>query len=377
MTITDAKIRKEETEQTLPEVDALDIRRILEYYEAQGWSDGLPVAPTTESVIREFLATTPKAPEEVLFEIPHLNRRLTVRLAAINAALAGCRPEYFPVVVAAWEAIAQEPHPRNGIWQSTTGSAPLTLVNGPVRERLDINSRGNIFGSGHRANATIGRAIRLALINVFALRPHGLDQATQGTPAKYTMCIAENEEESPWDPLHTEYGFERDQDVVTAFVIRSVIHIEARQTKSPEHLALDFTNTIKRTGSLIHEYTNALLVLSPEHARLFADAGWSKEDLRRFIFKHAVLPRSVLNEVGKDAISHHTQWRLASDHPDAVGDIASESGTPDQVPVLAAPSSVQIMVGGANNAGVSAIVEILGLRSQIHSSSYSPVHYVS
>lgn len=358
-----------------PEVDAQSIRKILDYYEEQDWTDGLPVAPVTESILREFLTTTAKPEEEVLFEVAHLNRGLTVRLAAINAALAGCRPEYFPIVVAAWEAIAQEPNPRAGIWQSTTGTAPMTVVNGPARERLNINSRGNIFGSGHRANATIGRAIRLALLNVFGLRPHHLDQATQATPGKYTLCIGENEEESPWEPLHTEYGLAKDQDAVTAFVVRSVIHIEARHTQAAEQLALDLTDTIRRTGALIHEYTNALLVLTPEHAHVFAEAGWSKDDLRNYIFRHAVHAREALAAVGKDAVSHHTRWRLASDHPDAMGDTAGGSDTPDRVPVLTRPESVQVMVGGANNAGVSAVVEIFGLNPRVRPSSYSLVSY--
>lgn len=358
-----------------PEVDVTSIRKILEYYQEQEWTDGLPVAPVTESVVEEFLATTPKAPDQVLFEKPHLNRQLTVRYAAINSALAGCKPEYFPVVVAAWEGIAQEPNPKKGIWQSTTGTAPFTVVNGAVRERLNINSQGNIFGSGHRANATIGRAIRLALINVFGLQPHKLDQATQATPAKYTAVIGENEEQSPWPPLHTEYGFKPEDDVVTSFVIRSVMHIEARHTQLPEQLALDLADSITRTGAFIHEYTHALLVVAPEHADLFADAGWSKDDLRNFIFQHAVRPRAEFAAVGKDAVSHHSRWRLASDHPDAVGDIASESDNPEQVPALTNPQAVQIMVAGANNAGVSAVVEVFGLHARQRPSSYSAVAY--
>ena len=175
---------------------------------------------------------TDRDPDEILFTMPHLNRRLTVRLAAINAAMAGCLPEYFPVVLAAWEALTAEPYPTRGIWQSTTGTAPLLVVNGPVRERLGFNSQGNVFGSGFRANATIGRAIRLAAINVFGLHPHQLDQATQATPAKYSCCIAENEEESPWEPLHVEHGFAPADSTVTAMVFRSVIHIEARHTEA-------------------------------------------------------------------------------------------------------------------------------------------------
>lgn len=349
-------------EQTaMPEAEADQVRAVLEHYWSKEWTDGLPVVPVTEGYLAEFLAEVDRDPGEVLFSITHLNRHLTVRLAAINAAMAGCRPEYFPVVVAAWEAIAKEPHPARGIWQSTTGTAPFLVVNGPIRGEIGLNSQGNIFGSGFRANATIGRAIRLALINVFGLHPHKLDQATQGTPAKYSACIAENEEQSPWAPLHTEYGFEATDSVVTAYVIRSVMHIEARHTMDPEQLALDFVDTIRRTGSLIHEYTSALLVLVPEHAEVFAAAGWSKEDLRDFVFEHATRDRSELVAVGKDALSHKTRWRLSSEHPDSMPDTAAGSDDPDTVRVLSHRSSIQIMVAGANNAGVSAVVEVFTL----------------
>ncbi|NDL56461.1 hypothetical protein F7O44_05175 [Phytoactinopolyspora sp. XMNu-373] len=345
----------------------------MEYYQQQGWTDGLPVMPVTETYLAEFLAATDRRPGEVLFSVAHLNRELTVKLAAVNAALAGCRPDYFPVVVAAWEAISQEPHPPRGIWQSTTGTAPFTVVNGPIRQRIELNSKGSIFGSGFRANATIGRAIRLALINVFGLRPHQLDQATQATPAKYTACIGENEEESPWAPLHTEYGFAAGDDVVTAFVVRSVMHIEARHTQIPEQLAFDFADTIRRTGALIHEYSNALLVLSPEHAQVFAGAGWTKDDLRSAIYHNAVRTRVDLAAVGKDALSRHTRWRLPGDHPDAMPDSASTSPCPERVRIMSGPGSVQIMVAGANNAGVSAVVEIFGLAPRDRPSSYSKI----
>lgn len=347
--------------EAVPEIDSDALRAVLEYYWDKDWTDGLPVVPVTESYLDRFLATTTRDADDVLFTIRHLNRSLTVRTAAINAALAGCRPEYFPLVIAAWEAVAAEPHPARGIWQSTTGTAPFLLVNGPVRGELDINSRGNIFGSGFRANATIGRAIRLGCINVFGLHPHGLDQATQGTPAKYTAVIGENEEQSPWEPFHVEHGHAPGDSVATMFVIRSVMHVEARHTMAPEQLALDFVDTITRSGALIHEYTSALLVLVPEHAALFAAAGWSKGDLRSFVFEHATRPRAALAAVGKDALSTRTRWRLAAGHPDSTPDTASGTDTPDTVRMLSHPSSIQIVVAGADNAGVSAIVEIFTL----------------
>jgi hypothetical protein len=346
-----------------PLVDAAEIRDAMEYYASQGWTDGLPVVPVTDSYLAEFLARTSQAPDDVVFAMPHLNRQCTVRLAAINAAMAGCLPEYFPVVLAAWQALTGERYPVRGIWQSTTGTAPLLIVNGPVRARIGLNSAGNVFGSGFRANATIGRTIRLTAINVFGLHPHLLDQATQGTPAKYSACIAENEELSPWAPLHVEHGFDPADSTVTAIVIRSCVHIEARHTQVPEQLALDITGTIARTGARIHQTNSALVVLAPGHARLFAEAGWSKDDVRHFIYEHAANTRAELAAVGKDAVSRHTQWRLPADHPDAMPDPAvAGSGMADLIPALNSPAAVQLMVAGANNAGVSAVIETFGPR---------------
>ncbi len=345
-----------------PLADPAEVRRAMEYYADRDWTDGLPVVPVTESYLAEFLAQTSRDPDEVVFSMPHLNRRCTVRLAAINAGLAGCRPEYFPVVLAAWESLNAEGYATRGIWQSTTGTAPFLIVNGPVRRRIGLNAAGNVFGSGFRANATIGRAIRLTAINAFGLRPHQLDQATQGTPAKYTACIAENEEESPWPPLHADHGLDPSDSAVTTMVIRSCVHIEARHTTVPEQLALDIAGTISRTGALIHETISALVVLGPEHAQLLARAGWSKAGLSRFIYDHAVRSRAELAAVGKDAIARQTRWRMPADHPDAMPDQAAADGQPDRVRVLNSAEAVLVVVAGANNAGVSAVVETFGPR---------------
>jgi len=347
------------TARELPVVDIDEIRQVMEDYFERGWTDGLPVMPVTDSILAEFLAQTRRDPEEVLLAMPHLNRTCTVRLAAINAAMSGCRPEYFPVVLAAWSALDAELYVMRGIWQSTTGTAPMLLVNGPVRGEIGLNSSGNVFGSGFRANATIGRAIRLTAINAFGLRPHELDQATQGNPAKYTACIAENEEDSPWPPFHVEHGFEAGASTVTAMTIRSVAHIEARHTTLPEQLGTDLAGTIARTGALIHETISACIALGPEHAHLLARAGWSKDDLRRFVFEHAVNTREALAAAGKDAVSGKTRWRLSSQHAESVPDSTPDA---DVVRVLGSEQAVQIVVAGAHNAGVSAVIETFGPR---------------
>ncbi|HMI26238.1 MAG TPA: hypothetical protein VK594_17275, partial [Streptosporangiaceae bacterium] len=277
--------------------DAAGLRQAMEYYADQGWTDGLPVVPVTESYLASFLAQAGRDPDDVLLGMPHLNRELTVRLAAINAALAGCRPGYFPVVLAAWESLV--------------------------------------------AAGYVGRAIRLGAINAFGLRPHELDQATQGTPAKYTACIAENEEQSPWPALHEEFGLTAADSAVTAMVIRSCVHIEARHTRVPEQLAADLAGTIARTGALIHETISAALVLSPEHARLFGAAGWSKADVRQAVYERAVLSWPELVAAGKEAVSSRTRWRLPADHPDALP--VSGSGS---LHVLTSPDAVLVVVAG-------------------------------
>lgn len=345
-----------------PLVDGDEVRHAIEYYAERGWTDGLPVVPVTESYLGQFLDRAARDPNDVVFSMPHLNRHCTVRVAAINAALAGCRPEYFPVVLAVWDSLTKEGYATKGLWQSTTGTAPFLVVNGPIRAELGLNCRGNVFGSGFRANATIGRAIRLTAINCFGLRPHELDQATQGTPAKYTACIGENEEDSPWPGLHIEHGFAASDSTVTAMLIRSVVHIEARHTTAPEQLGLDLAGTLARTGALVHETISGCLVLGPEHAHLFAQAGWSKDDVRQFVYQHAGHTREELAAVGKDAVSGKTRWRLPADHPEAVPDRHTEEGRQGLVRALNSPEALLVVVAGANNAGVSAVVETFGPR---------------
>src|ERR1700756_4418899 len=292
-----------------PLVDGADIRRAIEYYAGKGWTDGLPVVPVTEGYLKEFLAVTSRDPAEVLIPMPHLNKALTVRLAAINAALAGCLPEYFPVVLAAWDSFLRDGMVTRAIWQSTTGTAPFVVVYGPARQRLGLNSRGNVWGSGFRANATIGRAIRLGAINGLGLKPHVFDQATQGTPAKYSCCIAENEEDSPWPSLATDNGFAPTDSAVTSTVIRSVLHIEARHTIVPEQLAQDLADSLCRTGALVRPNAAGFIVLNPEHARLFDKYHWTKTDVQHAIVAAGWRTYRDLAAAGKEAIAKGTGWR--------------------------------------------------------------------
>jgi hypothetical protein len=220
----------------------------------KGWTDGLPVVPPVRGLVQQFLAHTDRKPDEVIWHMPQVHRGCTVEIAAINAAMAGCRPEYFPVVLAALEATVDEGWPGNGGWQSTTGGGPLLVVNGPVRHELGFNMKGNVLGPGFRPNATVGRAMRLIIMNAYGIRPHELDQATQGTPGKYSLCIAENEEDSPWEPLHVELGHSPDVSTVSALHTRSTEHIDNRNTGDAKAILNDIADTTSRIGAMTRRW---------------------------------------------------------------------------------------------------------------------------
>ncbi|MGH7746307.1 MAG: hypothetical protein ACREQ5_16335, partial [Candidatus Dormibacteria bacterium] len=179
-----------------------------------GWTDGLPVVPPLQELVDDFVRFVDGSPEDVVGEIPPLGGKATLAKVAANAVMAGCRPEYMPVVLAALDAMLDEKFNLGGMQCSTHLSTPLLIVNGPIRHELGINCGANVFGQGWRANATIGRAVKLILVNIGGAVPGETDKATLGHPGKYSYCIGENEEESRWDPLHVERGFKRDDSTV-------------------------------------------------------------------------------------------------------------------------------------------------------------------
>ncbi|HWN01296.1 MAG TPA: hypothetical protein VNO54_29955 [Streptosporangiaceae bacterium] len=260
--------------------DPEEAQAAIEYCYARGWSDGLPLVPASQPLVEKFLATTGRSPDEVIGEIEQVGRNCTVYLAAVNAVMAGCLPEYFPVVLAAFDALMRERAARGGGWQSTSGPAPMIVVNGPVRHELGFNAQGGAFGPGFRPNATVARAIGLIVRNAFGIRPHVLEQATQGLPGRWSICLAENEEESPWPPFAVDGGLPSDTSAVSATLLRTCEFVDNRHTPDPEQVLWDVADTISRTGSLIFRDTSAGVVFCPEHAQMLATAGFSKKTSR-------------------------------------------------------------------------------------------------
>lgn len=326
----------------LAEDAALGAREIIEHCYAQGWTDGLPVVPPIQDFVDEFLAQTDRDPDEVLMVQEHLERSCTVRHAAINAVMAGCRAEYFPVVLAVMDGLDASGIARSGLLQSTTGQAEIIIVNGPLRNALEFNSTNNIFGPGDRANATVGRALRLIFMNVFGIRPHEFDQSTQGTSAKYACCIAENEEDSPWEPLHVSRGFAANSSTVTVQMVRGDIAVEHRSTQDPEEILLTIADAMSH-GGIITQVTDtpsdhgAVVVMGPEHAQIIAGRGWSKPDVKTFLWENFGKRKADLRRMGKIHSS------FADEAEDAFIRQAS------------AADNIILVVSGANNAGVSTV----------------------
>ena len=239
-----------------------------------GWTDGLPVVPPEQSRVEAMLAMEGRPAETVIATHPTTGLECSILGAAANAVMAGCLPEYFPVVVAALEAANETAYHYHGSAASTGGSCQMLIVSGPVVQDIGMNAAGNVFGPGNRANATIGRAMRLILLNVFRMTPGIADQSTQGHPGKYTMCIAERSERSPWPPLHEEFGYGPDISSVTVFAGAGFCNVENHGGNTPQSILDSVADSMANLGCITAG--QSVVVLSPEHAEIIASTGWSK-----------------------------------------------------------------------------------------------------
>ena len=268
------------------------IAAINDYFIENGWSDGLPIIPPTEQAVEQMMAGTKREPTDVVAAIPPWWGEATVDKIAINAVMAGCLPEYMPVIITAIEAMSEDRFRLAAIQPTTHPVAPLIIVNGPIRKKLNINSKAGAFGPCWRANATIGRAIRLILLNIGGAYPGKLDLSTQGQPSKYTYCIAENEEDSPWEPLHVERGFDAAMSTVTMVAAENPHNINENVAISGEEVLISICSAVMTTGSnnVIGQDGSPVIALCPEHAATIAADGFSKNDVRTYIHEKGRIP---------------------------------------------------------------------------------------
>ncbi|MBI3965676.1 MAG: hypothetical protein HY329_08575 [Chloroflexi bacterium] len=332
--------------------EARDALAAIERCYAEGWTDGLPVVPPTSQLVAAAVAASGRAPDEVVARIAPREAEATVEKVAINAVMAGCLPEYLPVVIAAVEAVADPVFNLNGVQACTDVAGILLVVHGSIAKQLGVNAAGNVLGQGFRANATIGRALRLVLMNLGGGIPQQTDMSTLGQPGKLSYCMAENEPESPWEPLHVERGFAASESAVTVFAAEAPHAIGDFVSSTPEGLLDTIADSLTTLGSMTLYFGGELfLVLCPQHAAVFAEAGWSKADVRRHFFEIARKPATEITRFGLDRQVPAHYWPVGTDW--------SSNGS---VALLRRPEDLVILVAGGRAGRFSAGIPGWGYR---------------
>ncbi len=327
----------EQSDARYPVSDDLDEQ--LQFCADHGWTDGLPVVPPTTKRVEAMLSYFDGPVDTCLANIPPRNSVATPVILAANATMAGCLPEYFPIVVLAVQAMCDSAFNLYAVQTTTHSSAPLVIVNGPIARQLGIDCAHMAFGPGARANASIGRAIRLALMNIGGAIPGVSDMSTYGSPAKFSFCIAENEANNPWEPLHVERGYPPESSTVSVFACEAPHNVSDHASFSARGILTTVAGTSATTGanSVYHPLAEPLILLSPEHAATIHKDGFSKDDIRQFLFEHA---RIALDRFSAENIDQRIRLKHA--------ELFDRDGAKMMVPVATAPERFMIaVVGGA------------------------------
>jgi hypothetical protein len=328
------------------------------FFIERSWSDGLPIIPPTEERVREMLSFLGQEdPQDVVAILPPRMGAATLEKIAINAVMAGCLPQYLPVIIAALEAMSDDRFGLRGVQSTTHPCSPLVVVNGPIARRIGLNCKGNAFGPGVRANATIGRALRLILINVGGAIPGEIDKSTQGQPSGYTYCVAENEEDSPWEPFHVERGFKAEDSTVTVFAAENPHNINEHNSVTGDGLLRTMAATMATPGNnnALFYTGEPVLMLCPEHAATIARDGFSKERVKEFLFRHARCTWTDLSE-------ENIQYRKKS--PEKFGEFVNGESAPIArrndfvVMVLGGPGKQSCFIPTFGNYSVTKLIDV-------------------
>ena len=313
----------------------------VETFFERGWTDGLPVTLPTRELVEAMIAGGGRDRHECLGEVLPKRGRATVEKLAINAVMGGCKPAYFPVVLAAFEAMFDPVHNFTGVTQTTHMCSPLAIVNGPIARELNFNSRDGVFGNGYRANGAVGRAVRLGIWNLGGAVPWETDMATMSNPAEYAFCIAEEEEDNPWEPLHVERGCAPGSDAVTVFACEGP-HSVVCQGSVGEMLYVLCDSMAGLGNNNIHVAGETLVVLNPRIAHEFASHGWTKNDVRMHLWENA---RRTYEEVKALGVFHENMRQAQADAGRMLSrhHVHSPKAT---VPVTDRPEDIHIVVAG-------------------------------
>ncbi len=313
--------------------DSLDA--INDHFYEQGWTDGLPIVPPTPTRVDTLLTGMAwRDPDALITVIPPAMGEATLRKIAVNAVMAGCKPEYLPVLLAAIEAVTEPAYGLAHRQTTTHAGAPLIIVNGPIVKRLGINYGNGLFGPGWRPNATIGRAMRLILINLGGAVPAEVDFCQHGHPGKYTFCVAEHEDANPWEPLHVERGFAAEESAVTVVNTEAPHSMTENVRTHPIEIIETFAPTMATLGgNNLYSQGHPVLMLGPEHVGHIAAAGWTKADVKMALFERARQPWGLAKNRGKSNGPFFPKWVDTND--DA-----------SMVPIVCEPDDLIVIVGG-------------------------------
>lgn len=325
----------------LLEIEEADVQ---EHFFESGWTDGLPVVPPTPDRVFEMLVGGGiQDPDEIIGAVAQRGVVVTAETAAINAVMAGCRPDYFPIVLAGLAAMFDPAFNAHTVTTSTGGAAICVIVSGPMARAVGMNAQHNALGSGNRANATIGRALRLVASNVMGAKTDGLDGSSVGHPGKYTLCFAEDPPAAPWEPLSVALGFTAEDTVVTVVPTEGPRQVANHLVEDPARVLLTFAAAMKAPSNYVTgKGGQGVVVLGHEHRMAVIDAGWSRRDVQEFLFEASKTTPAELNAAGVDL-----QVGTGNDMiPDADG----------KLPTVVSPDDVIVVTAGGAGAGWSAYI---------------------
>ncbi|MBI3744268.1 MAG: hypothetical protein HY261_08305 [Chloroflexi bacterium] len=324
-------------------IDVPDYHAAVEMFFERGWTDGLAIVPPTEAKVEEMVRYSGRDALETLGAVPPFGGLATIEKLAVNAVMAGCKPEYFPVVIAAVDAMLDPSFNLNGVQTTTHGGEPLLIVNGPVIKQLGFMYGDGVFGSGSRANGTVGRAVQLILWNLGQNPPGEVDKACMDHPGNWSFCIAEDEDGSPWEPLHVERGLPREVSAVTVFHCEAPHSIGGAPVPDGlEELLRPIAATMGALGNNnVRHFGETLLVLNPLQAALFYREGWSKRDVKQAVWARArnkakQFSRSAFSKGIEEQVRKHAPW-INFDDPE------------QDVPITLSPDDIHIVVAGGRS----------------------------
>lgn len=325
----------------MTDVVTVDEADAMEFMFESGWTDGLPVVPPTPARVGAMLAAAGRTGEDVLGSVPARRRVVTAEIAAVNAVMAGCKPEYFNIVVTALEAVLDPAFNVNTVVTSTGGAAICVVVSGPGAADIGMNARHNALGSGNRANATIGRAVRLTAANALGAKTGKLDASSVGHPGKYTLCFAENPPAAPWPTLTVEKGYGPDDTTVTIMATEGPRQVANQLNERPEDVLLSFAAAMRNPSTfIVGKGGQGLVVLGHEHALAVHQAGWTKQQAREFLAEHSRITPAEL-EAGGIRLETGAQHDMTP-------------GPDGKLPTVLSADDIVIVTAGGPGAGWSA-----------------------